>query len=568
MSSVSDHIQLAKSKETKYPPLFNKREWLYINDTTTQYDQGTSIIETTALSNNDKFLDYNAGYLTVPILITLTNNTANNTGLGSPSTNLPYRQSLGFKQSFLSMINSITVDLNGQSMVQQNQLIDIYNNFRLLTNESWTSQNRWSTIGFYPDLVSEAGLSTDNNIYAPANTTANNSATNSGLTERLNYINLDFTGLSLGTVANSAVSNLIPETQIKQLYLSHVSNKGPGVFNVSSPFVQYSVKATIMLKDIHPLFEVMPISKSLNFKIQVFWNNSAFTATHSAAVDAVVADAATNTAGVAAAAAGWSSQSAQYRAYNGTVPLMLNNWDTGFTGSAVNTTLRTSIYVGDTCYDSTQKSVAPGLLTGAVGKQVELWVPAYQMLVDVDRDYSNGHNKIITYNDYYQFSLKGVAAGDTFNHLVSNGISNLKACLIVPFLSSLNNNVNVFDDGLPQSFAHINQFNIMVGGSNVLHQDSRYGYQQFNNEFFNEFGINANQSPGIGSGLIDFKSWVKKPFYYVNCSRVPLDQQMTYRSLQIKGTNSSALTMDYYIFAIYEKNFSLDIISGVIGKID
>jgi len=568
MSSVSDHIQLAKSKETKYPPLFNKREWLYINDTTTQYDQGTSIIETTALSNNDKFLDYNAGYLTVPILITLTNNTANNTGLGSPSTNLPYRQSLGFKQSFLSMINSITVDLNGQSMVQQNQLIDIYNNFRLLTNESWTSQNRWSTIGFYPDLVSEAGLSTDNNIYAPANTTANNSATNSGLTERLNYINLDFTGLSLGTVANSAVSNLIPETQIKQLYLSHVSNKGPGVFNVSSPFVQYSVKATIMLKDIHPLFEVMPISKSLNFKIQVFWNNSAFTATHSAAVDAVVADADTNTAGVAAAAAGWSSQSAQYRAYNGTVPLMLNNWDTGFTGSAVNTTLRTSIYVGDTCYDSTQKSVAPGLLTGAVGKQVELWVPAYQMLVDVDRDYSNGHNKIITYNDYYQFSLKGVAAGDTFNHLVSNGISNLKACLIVPFLSSLNNNVNVFDDGLPQSFAHINQFNIMVGGSNVLHQDSRYGYQQFNNEFFNEFGINANQSPGIGSGLIDFKSWVKKPFYYVNCSRVPLDQQMTYRSLQIKGTNSSALTMDYYIFAIYEKNFSLDIISGVIGKID
>ena len=571
MSAISDHIQLAKSKETKYPPLFNKREWLYINDTTTQYDQGTSIIETTALSNNDKFLDYNAGYLSVPILITLTNNTTA-AGLASPSAvaPLPYKKSLGFKQSFLSMINSITVDLNGQSMVQQNQLIDIYNNFRLLTSESWTSQNRWSTIGFYPDLVSDAGLSTVNNIYAPANTTANNSDNNEGLTERLSYINLDSTGLSLGTLANSAVSNLILEKEIKQLYLSHISKTGPGVDDVSSPFVQYSVKATIMLKDIHPLFEVMPISKNLNFKIQVFWNNSAFTATHSAAVAAIPANAVAvpPTLEIPAIPAGWSSQSAQYRAYNGTVPLMLNNWDTGFTNSAANTTLRTSVYVGDTCYDSTQKSVAPGLLTGGVGKQVELWVPAYQMLVDVDRDYSNGHQKIISYNDYYQFSLKGVAAGDTFNHLVSNGIANLKACLIVPMLSSLNNNVNVFDDGLPQSFAHINQFNIMVGGSNVLHQDSRYGYQQFNNEFFNEFGINANQSPGIGSGLIDFKSWVKKPYYYVNCSRVPLDQQMTYRSLQIKGTNSSNLTIDYYIFAIYEKNFSLDIISGVIGKID
>jgi|AntAceMinimDraft_11_1070367.scaffolds.fasta_scaffold459627_1 hydrogenase maturation factor len=34
------------------------------------------------------------------------------------------------------------------------------------------------------------------------------------------------------------------------------------------------------------------------------------------------------------------------------------------------------------------------------------------------------------------------------------------------------------------------------------------------------------------------------------------------------GTNSSALTMDYYIFAVYEKNFNLDIISGHLERID
>jgi hypothetical protein len=97
---------------------------------------------------------------------------------------------------------------------------------------------------------------------------------------------------------------------------------------VSSPLVQYSVKATIMLKDIHPLFEVMPISKSLNFKIQVFWNNSAFTATH------------TETAGDVAGV--WSSQSAQYRAYNGTIPLMLNNCVSGF-GASTAGTVRASV---------------------------------------------------------------------------------------------------------------------------------------------------------------------------------------------------------------------------------
>ena len=303
-----------------------------------------------------------------------------------------------------------------------------------------------------------------------------------------------------------------------------------------------------MLKDIHPLFEVMPISKSLNFKIQIFWNNSVCTATHDGT--------------------DWTAQSSQYRAYNGTLPLMLNNFADGFAGSSAGT-LRASVYVGDTCHDATQKSVTNnGLSTGGVGKQVELWVPAVQMLEDVEMNYSQNHLRDVSYFDYYQFTLKNVASGESFNHLVSNGISNLKAVLIVPQLQSLNNNVNVFDDGLPQLMGHINNFNVLVGGSNVLHQDSRYTYQQFNNEFFNEFGVNGNQSTGLGSSLIDFKSWLKKPYYYVNCSRVPTEQQKAYRSLQIKGTNSSALAMDYVIFALYEKSFSLDVLSGSVTKTD
>ena len=80
-------------------------------------------------------------------------------------------------------------------------------------------------------------------------------------------------------VATSLVSNLTSKSEIQKLYLSHTSDTSDGVDAVNiggveveakSPLVQYSVKATIMLNDIHPLFEVMPISKSLNFKIQVF----------------------------------------------------------------------------------------------------------------------------------------------------------------------------------------------------------------------------------------------------------------------------------------------------------
>jgi hypothetical protein len=47
-----------------------------------------------------------------------------------------------------------------------------------------------------------------------------------------------------------------------------------------------------------------------------------------------------------------------------------------------------------------------------------------------------------------------------------------------------------------------------------------------------------------------------------------MEQQKAYRSLQIKGTNSSSLAMDYVIFALYSKSFSLDVISGNITKTD
>ena len=68
----------------------------------------------------------------------------------------------------------------------------------------------------------------------------------------------------------------------------------------------------------------------------------------------------------------WTAQSSQYKAYNGTLPLMLNNFTDSFAGSSAGT-LRASVYVGDTCHDSTQKTVTNnGLSTGGVGKQVEL----------------------------------------------------------------------------------------------------------------------------------------------------------------------------------------------------
>ena len=68
---------------------------------------------------------------------------------------------------------------------------------------------------------------------------------------------------------------------------------------------------------------------------------------------------------------------------------------------------------------------------------MELHVQAVQMLPDIETNYAINHLRYISYHDYYQFSLKNIGKGDSFNHLVSNAISNLKAVLIISQLNSL-----------------------------------------------------------------------------------------------------------------------------------
>ena len=68
---------------------------------------------------------YNNGFISVPLLITVT----------GADTLVKDDFKVAIQLAFLSIVNSITVDLNCQNIVQQKNLIDIVNNFQLLTQE-------------------------------------------------------------------------------------------------------------------------------------------------------------------------------------------------------------------------------------------------------------------------------------------------------------------------------------------------------------------------------------------------------------------------------------------------
>ena len=69
-----------------------------------------------------------------------------------------------------------------------------------------------------------------------------------------------------GDVTSQTAQTILLQSELQKL---HQSNKSADTATVT----QYSARAIIYLKDLHPLFQSIPISKALNFKIQIYWNS-------------------------------------------------------------------------------------------------------------------------------------------------------------------------------------------------------------------------------------------------------------------------------------------------------
>jgi hypothetical protein len=133
------------------PNIFIRKDWINILDNQTQnYQNNQSIIDTSQLSNSNKYMGYREAYLAVPMLLTMKT---------SPTT-AAYSQygesigdfSIGLKNWFGSIIHSLTLDYNGTTIIQQTPFANMWNAFKLMTTLSYNDiLTQGPTIGFYPD---------------------------------------------------------------------------------------------------------------------------------------------------------------------------------------------------------------------------------------------------------------------------------------------------------------------------------------------------------------------------------------------------------------------------------
>ena len=173
---MSDKLVFDLAQEIEGSPnIFIRKDWLNILDNQAQnYNSNQSVIDTSQLSNSNKWMNYREAYLSLPLLITLgavgnpvttglnavpgyfTPQNIQNVPGAIPSVNTQVNSdyAIGLKNWFGSIIHSFTLDYNGTTIIQQTPFINLWNNFRFMNSLIWSDvETQGTVIGFYPDTA-------------------------------------------------------------------------------------------------------------------------------------------------------------------------------------------------------------------------------------------------------------------------------------------------------------------------------------------------------------------------------------------------------------------------------
>ena len=568
MSADSLVYEMSNQMEAT-PSIFLKRDSLAILDNqNANYQGGQVVIDTSQLSNSNKYMNYREAYLTMPLLLTLTGASGVIFAPATAATSADY--ALGLKNWYGSVIHSLTLDYMGTTIIQQTPLAGLWNSFKLMTTLSYQDiLSQGAEIGFYPDnssawsystAATTAGIGVCNNSNAPAfpvvsGAFANGDLYNEGFTKRQQYWNFDPAALTAPTTG-LAYSTLIGTSALNNLWKSYIFNKINGTAAPTAGVFQVAITAVVKLKHLHSFFERIPLLKGVFFKLTLTLNQTSVSFS-SAGVGGIL-----TLTSVDSPVGGVSPiQIASASAGSGSVAC--------FPAGAYIANLS----VGAICNNANQVSLAGGLVQQSpLGRSVLLNVPAYSFNPVYETAYLSSPIKTINYEDIYQYSvINTITAGGTFNQLITNGIANIRQILIVPFYSAADNGgiapiLSPFEGsgaGNTSPLVLFNNFNIQVSGQNLIYNSVRYEYEAFINQLYGVNAVNAGETDGMTSGLIGLNDFSKEYcYYYANASRMLPVEEAVPKSVNIIGTNQSLKNIDLYVFISYGVSVSVDCLTG------
>lgn len=539
--------ELSSSVQLDSEP-FIRKDVIYINDMNNgSYGSTNQIqIDASSISNSGMWNSMSEAYLEIPLVMVLSG--AGVTGTVDTTSSAFVA---GLKGGFHHLIDSMSVQLNNTTIIQQTRLNNIHAQFRYVSQASLQDVALNGPTNFIiPDSTDSWRYSTtngsQNNDAIPKLGTANVGVTGTVFNEGL-YTRNKITSFNIGSTGGRGAQLITDESKNSQIAKTWTKQ-------ISATARAWYIMCTIRLKDLHSYFATVPLMKNAYYKIYLNLNQASCTFT-TAGNSYTISPNNVNVLG------------------GGTMPFMLTNPSAGVTalGLADNQDYTISLSVRSPYLQSQS-----GLATNGQISSVRLYVPSYVMDPTKEKQYleSNGREKEIKYSDIYQYNYS-FGANDTYNQLISNGISKLKSVLVVPFFDKVPGSsgcagVVAYQSPLASEPATTSpligslqaEFNVQISGINSYQTNIKYGYEHYLQEL-SQTGLNGNLTTGLCSSLISMESFMNNYGYlYTDCTRRLGSAFDAPASVQLIGTNSSLVGVNFVVFLEFERSIRVDLFTG------
>jgi len=562
---MDDYLFEHSLDDSKPENIALSKEVLYIQDINAGVYNGQIIFDTSSLSNSGRWLAWDEATLQIPFVVSFTS-TAGNIAADAVSRRAAFIN--GLKNGYYQIIDSIQVDYNNTNVCQQTNNINQFVNFKLLTTMSASDVDKWGpTIGFRPDTPAYVlnaaaspngnGLTNNRDTFLPVAATQFNEpyVSNTGFLNRKRETTA-FSGNASGAGAVLSYGGIAfanASSTGKNFYTASPAAGGVGA-------VYYSVVlCTIRLSDLCDFFTKIPLIRGGFFRLTIVYNSCAHLITLGAGPPI----------NMSVGAGGTTIRSGR------TCPYIFSSATADNSASAMVATaqgLGANISIDSGVVRTTQINNPGGPFSSC-----RLYVPAYEL--DPVKEAQLLQIKPIRnveYFDIYQYQFGSVAAGDTMNTLITNGIAGMLFLVVIPTYSYSDASI-IAAGGIPSAalspfdtypgtghpLAAITNFNVQVGGRNLFQQNFQYNFEFFMNEMSRINAINGGVEMGLTSGLITQSLWDNGyRFYVCDLTRRPSIEDGVAKSVQILGQNATPYAMNFTCFIAYNKKVNIDMAEG------
>ena len=612
---TSDNIVYAQTTQPENiaEKPFIQKSWtnpIFDTNTSANYSSNQIIFDTTTLANSGQYVNYQEGLIAIPLVIKVSSATAagaddwftHGAAVGGIVPPNPFDNTdfmIGFKNSHVQLINSISINLNNQDIVQAVPMTNAYLTF--IQHSEMTQDDEFLNMPL-------TGYSKDSSASWYYNTAA--------LTANTTILTGDSRGIGLGNNANFGLVDSFESNESynigfknrqkliskynaeKQAVLGTLdknaeSLKSYAINTVTGKFIYYD--CYLRLKDICPnLFNNLPMSLGLKLRITLTLNNNIEFQFQKMTNGSIVHDystfknptSATNPLMIASSYNTYQSQTGgdyQPIAAGGAAANVNTNLTGNYcftlTNSAEKATIIPCGSSGLPCLDTRTYTVKMriGGVDGSAGKRPQciLYVPSYILNPSplYSSEYTSEANRFrkIHYTELEYQVISPAGTTQSFNYELSSSCLRPKRLIMIPILTSASNfGLNPISspfttEPATSSPCMITQFNCSIANINLYPNDITYSYDHYLQELNGSTGVNANLTNGLVSSRINLVDY-QNNYCYIVCdlSRRTSDLDNEPVSVRVRGIVNSAKSVDIHCYIEREKWIKIDIMTGAI----